>query len=323
MIDVSASAREKARGRWKAILAPYVDLHLLTGKHVKCPVCGGKDRFRFDDKEGRGTFYCNHCKAGDGITLLRRVANLSFPQAVEVIDRFGGSAIQPPATPALGSSTASEAKSARARSLWEMGVPITAGAAAHTYLESRLGNVSVFESALRSSTKKLLNRVFPVLLAAYRDLDGRVVGVQETLLTPDGAKAPDVESARRNSGLLPAGGAVRLAEHREVLGIAEGVETALAASLLFGVPVWAALNANRLQNWRPPVGVKRVIVFADADENGVGQRAANLLAACLQSREVRVSIELPAVQGTDWNDVLMAGRMVRPTALSGDNNSQP
>ena len=29
----------------------------LTNRHGPCPICGGKDRFRFDDKGGRGTGY--------------------------------------------------------------------------------------------------------------------------------------------------------------------------------------------------------------------------------------------------------------------------
>jgi hypothetical protein len=36
-------------------------------RHQACPVCGGSDRFRFDDKEGRGTWFCNQCGAGDGL----------------------------------------------------------------------------------------------------------------------------------------------------------------------------------------------------------------------------------------------------------------
>lgn len=31
----------------------------LENKHGPCPICHGKDRYRFDDLEGKGTFYCN------------------------------------------------------------------------------------------------------------------------------------------------------------------------------------------------------------------------------------------------------------------------
>ena len=55
-----------ATGRWVQILnALGLPRESLMGTHVPCPGCGGKDRFRFDDKDGRGTFYCN----GGGTTI--------------------------------------------------------------------------------------------------------------------------------------------------------------------------------------------------------------------------------------------------------------
>lgn len=74
-------------------------------------------------------------------------------------------------------------------------------------------------------------------------------------------------------GSLPMGGAVRLARHERALGIAESVETALAATALFGVPCWSVLNAGRLEGWEPPEGVTEVVIFGDNDLNSVGQAA--------------------------------------------------
>lgn len=39
-------------------------------QHGPCPICGGKDRFRCDDKQGKGTWFCNQCGAGDGFELI-------------------------------------------------------------------------------------------------------------------------------------------------------------------------------------------------------------------------------------------------------------
>ena len=62
--------REAAHGRWPSILSALgLDERALSGRHGPCPMCGGKDRFRFDDKEGRGTYFCSGCGAGDGVQL--------------------------------------------------------------------------------------------------------------------------------------------------------------------------------------------------------------------------------------------------------------
>src|SRR3546814_9555329 len=54
--------------RWPSILPQFgISPSYLTGKQTPCPTCGGKDRFRFDNKDGRGTYYCNKCGPGDGV----------------------------------------------------------------------------------------------------------------------------------------------------------------------------------------------------------------------------------------------------------------
>ncbi len=80
--------REQARGHWRSILAA-LNIIVPDGpmKHGPCPVCRGEDRFRFDDKDGFGTWYCNQCDphAGDGLQLLRNVRDCDFPEAVELV----------------------------------------------------------------------------------------------------------------------------------------------------------------------------------------------------------------------------------------------
>ncbi|HHT9923480.1 TPA: primase-helicase zinc-binding domain-containing protein [Legionella pneumophila] len=67
-----------------------MDKRYLKNKHGPCPVCGGKDRFRFDDIEGRGTFYCNQCGPGSGIKLLQNYHNWSFTETINKIDQILG-----------------------------------------------------------------------------------------------------------------------------------------------------------------------------------------------------------------------------------------
>ena len=60
----------QAVGKWDYILHS-LGIEVGNGKHCACPVCGGKDRFRFDNQNGRGTYICNQCGSGDGLELIK------------------------------------------------------------------------------------------------------------------------------------------------------------------------------------------------------------------------------------------------------------
>lgn len=88
-------------------------------------------------------------------------------------------------------------------------------------------------------------------------------------------------------------------------GSRRGVETALAASALFGFPVWAALGASNLAAFEAvPAGVKKVVVFSDNDANFTGQAAAFELARRLSLSGLTVEVKVPDAVGEDWLDVL-------------------
>lgn len=84
---------EAARGRWPGTLGRFgVNTALLTGRHGPCPGCGGRDRFRFDDKEGEGTFICSQGGggnlSGNGLTLLAHVTGWEWKRCVEEVGRL-------------------------------------------------------------------------------------------------------------------------------------------------------------------------------------------------------------------------------------------
>src|ERR1044071_2885603 len=100
---------------------------------------------------------------------------------------------------------------------------------------------------------------------------------------------------------MPSGAAVRLAAvPGDKLGIAEGIETALAASIIYNMPVWAALTAGLLQEWIPPASVSTVFIFGDNDASSTGQAAAYTLAQRLKAKGIDSLVELPARVGEDW-----------------------
>ena len=87
------------------------------------------------------------------------------------------------------------------------------------------------------------------------------------------------------------------------MGIAEGIETALSVTALFGVTCWAAVSAAMMAAWQPPDEAKRIIVFGDNDLSYAGQSAAYALARRLRSDERVVEVQIPTEVGADWNDV--------------------
>ena len=108
-------------------------------------------------------------------------------------------------------------------------------------------------------------------------------------------------------GLSISGAAVRLYEPDEELGVAEGIENAVACHELFRMPMWAALTANGIKSFEPPRGLLRLHIFADNDSNYVGQAAAFDLAHRLNRDGLTVEVHIPPIADTDWLDVLNSG----------------
>ncbi|MEO6013931.1 MAG: toprim domain-containing protein [Devosia sp.] len=303
--------REQYASRWTEILSRLgVPAAALRNKHGPCPVCGGTDRFRYDDKDGMGTFICSQCGAGDGPKLAMLFSGKDFRELLEWLGDANGPAADRRAAEPVQQEELPEAKRRRMNALWGKAMPVRASDPAGIYLSSRLGRFPMV-AGLRYQSKCPYpeGETWPAMLAIFLDVDGTPSGLHRTYLTPEGRKAP-VVSSKLSLGPLRDGGAVRLAtEYGDTLGIAEGIETALAASILFDVPCWAALNANRLAKWVPPAGVRKVVVFADNDESFIGQTAAFDLAALLEADgKLAVTIETPFETGTDWADVLMSRR---------------
>lgn len=139
------------------------------------------------------------------------------------------------------------------------------------------------------------------MVAKVTDADGKGTALHRTYLTSTGHKA-GLPVVKKVLGNLPPGAAIRLFPPAECLGIAEGIETALAASRRFGVPVWAAISAGGLKCWTPPESTWHVMVFGDNDENYTGQAAAFALAKSLTAIGISTEIHVPTIKGADWCD---------------------
>ena len=88
--------KSRAEGRWYDILSAYMPNEFLRNKHGKCPLCGGVDRYRWDNKKGNGEYFCSGCGAGSGIHLLSQHQDCSHAEAWKLVEKVVGSAAVAP-----------------------------------------------------------------------------------------------------------------------------------------------------------------------------------------------------------------------------------
>ena len=189
-----------------------------------------------------------------------------------------------------------------AMSIWH-GSKQAAGTLIETYLESRglrLPPAPVLK--FHPNLKHSQGGSWPTMIALVtRGEENLPIGIHRTFLSSNGKGKAPVDSQKMMLGPCR-GGAVRLAEPKEVLMIGEGIETCLAAMQETGLPAWAALSANGLRLLDLPVLVREVIVLADGDDSG--ELAARDCAVRLNRNGHRVRIARPP-KGMDFNDMLI------------------
>lgn len=186
--------------------------------------------------------------------------------------------------------------------IWREAQPAT-GTLVETYLRHR-GLTGDIPLTLRYGQGLKYERsglTLPAQVAAVQAPDRRVIAVHRTFLRLDGRGKAQVEKPKMALGSL-GNGAVRLGHARPALGIAEGIETALSASQIFYIPVWAALSVGRLPSiWLPP-DVIEVQVFGDNGERG--REGAEKARQAFNEQGRRVVLRFPPAGFGDWNDFL-------------------
>jgi len=316
-----------AFNRWPEILlhlAPHLARLIERGrKHGPCPLCAGKDRARcFDDFDTTGGTICNQCGGGwDGIKTLEWANNWSFKEAAEALESHLGLAdgaiptIKPIPKPELQPEKDWEVEKQRLQSIWDATESDNGRIA--EYFQHRGLDIEVPLSLRLHPSFNYYHQGPPVKYPAMIgriQRNGETVGLHLTYLDVDGPDKAPVSQPRKIRKCVEniSGGAVRLFQPktREPLILCEGIETALAARKMMGLPAWSCLNAGMLENADIPDSISEIVIAGDNDKNNRGQKAMERLAERLHAEGKRVQVALPpgplpeGSKSLDWLDVM-------------------
>ena len=311
-----SAAKALLAGRERDLLARLGITQAKRGQHIRCPTPSHEDRnpsWRWDEDKRR--YFCS-CGNGDILDLIIAMGRASDAKGAAqwACDALG---LEMPATERKPGGPRRDPSQDIER--WLTECDRLAGTVGETYLASRGLAVPDSPDLKFHGDLRWRNDGYRALVAVIRDRDGNPTGgIHRTFLLADGSG----KAAPGKKMLGPCrGGCVRLAAIGEDgrLGIAEGIETALSASQIFGIPVWAGLSDSGVRSFRPPAGVRHVVIFADNGEPG--ERAAQDCAARLRSIGIEYEIRTP-LHGDDFNDDLQRGATIADYAERSNDTKQ-
>lgn len=294
--------RDVATGKWYSILGHLGFAEQLTGKHVDCPICSAKKKFRYTDYKNNGEWICT-CGQGDGFDLLQGVNGWTFQHAAAEVDLIiGNKDLEETFRPAIDY----EKRRANLNQLW-------AGAQDSTivtdYLTSRgipdhgtgfrgLTDMRGHPLLYNSDTGKRQ----PGICSLIRNKRGEPVSIHRIFISPRDKKImPPTEKI--------SGAGVRLGwtADREIgktsLVIGEGIETTIMGMAHYRVPGLAAISAHGMESLDVPKRFEMIRILADRDASFTGQKAAFTLARRLDTENRDVTVIMAADSGYDFLDI--------------------
>ena len=286
-----------ALGRWNEIhQALGMGERYQTGKHLPCPSCGGSDRFRLVGDKLGGAF-CGDNRLADGFAVWQHLQGWDFKTTAKKVDLIVGNCQVDKRKPKQPQNT--HYKLLRGCVPAERNV---IGYLLGRELEAPQNGLGFHASLGYWEAGESLGN-YTAMVGVIRNLSGEPKGAHITYL--DQGKKANVPTAKKMRGSELSGCAVQLYDHGDHLGLAEGIETAIAAKMLHDVPTWACLSSGSMEAFQIPKGVKKLTIFADNDASYAGHKAAYALAYKAKRAGIDCAVMFPETQGDDWNDVLI------------------
>lgn len=335
-IDLIREVTSAAAGRWPYVLAGLsIDVPDSSRRHAPCPACGGKDRFRFDDN-GRGSFICNQCGAGDGLDLIKKVNNCDTTEAAQLAaDVLGIDYRETETDRKAASQRRGQLEADRQRHEQERQKKAAEDAEQRRTTFSRL-YAGMRQRAIQGEAEYLQSKGltgfnYPLmpdgsLLLELVDESGAVTAAQT--ITPQGEKRLIKGSAKRGAYY-----AVNALERPQSVVIAEGLATALTCHLIrTDALTVAAIDAGNLlpvaEVMRRKYPQAQIIIAADNDHQQGGPESGGTNTGKDAAEKAALSVagwvSLPPTDNkTDWNDYHQQNGLEAATAAFNDSMYQP
>jgi hypothetical protein len=303
----------------------------------------------FKDAEYTGGGICNTCGAfPDGLGLIMQIKGWDFPDTLEQVGSLLGLVEQTDprkevkVLPLKPTKTAEERRReieendqrvrSNLRRVWSSGVTIDDPMAAPVLryfarrglsIEPLMGSPNFRFAPELDLYSEELDRIgtFPALLCGVTGPDGRPSTIHRIYMTEDGRKPeipvkdePDEFEKTKKMMEVPSdrevtGGCIQIGPVAKILGVAEGVENAVAVTQGTGMVCWSTVNATLMEGFVPPHEVEQLVIWADLDRSGRGRDAAMKLQQRTWEMKKKAQIQLPGMaipddkKGVDWENV--------------------
>lgn len=339
-IDLIREVTSAARNNWRSVLTGLgISVPDSPRLHAPCVACGGTDRFRFDDN-GRGSFICNQCGAGDGLDLIKKVHGCDTTEAARMAaDVLGIDYRSTETDPIAATQRREDLELLRQQQELERQQSDAAEAARRRHrFESQyqtLSSQAIAGESAYLNDKGLTGFTFPLLLdgsvlLALENDSGEVMAAQT--IKPAGEKKVLFGSAKRGAWHL-----VNQPQEVKEIIIGEGLATTITAHLFRpGALAVVALDAGNL----PPVAEAMRQQYPDAsiivagdndwhepgelDEKGKLKVNGGKIFAEKAAQAVNGAVSLPpTTHKADWDDYRQQNGLERATTAFNESLYQP
>ena len=319
-VDYTANNKEivaYASERWPEILtANGIELLCLSGKHTKCPIHGGKDGFRFINKnKNKGKWVCATCTGGkfeDGFNLIARHHNYTNKEAFKSVAIYLGlnGKITREDKKELEIRTIEAKNKREAEEKDKEGQKLLSKKKASSYADSIIANCSTQPHPYLVA--KGITDSFLVNTKQYKITGSQTVYVGALIIPmydiADHEQLIGAQFINANTSkgyiigtITPDCIHVIEGDDRlDYVAVVEGYATGLSVSMAIGATVIVAFDANgmisKAMRLKDSFLGKQVIFFGDNDANNVGQHAAHTAAARIHGFTI-----IPPEEG-DWDD---------------------